>query len=156
MFVSVLDITNEEETAFHIFSTSLLLFPQFKQPVVVKRKLVFPCLLREKPTVVQYLPTRSSLIREKKWEIREIMHKLSPFSYFICLDLSLAFRCYPVTERTNRAYPQSQVLSSQKKFVQILLKMESDDLYTIQNPNPKLQPYRISRQGRLGRACSRN
>ena len=107
MFVSVLDITNEEETAFHIFSTSLLLFPQFKQPVVVKRKLVFPCLLREKPTVVQYLPTRSSLIREKKWEIREIMHKLSPFSYFICLDLSLAFRCYPVTERTNRAYPQS-------------------------------------------------
>ena len=39
MFVSVLDITNEEETAFHIFSTSLLLFPQFKQPV--ERKLVF-------------------------------------------------------------------------------------------------------------------
>ena len=24
--------------------------------------------------------------------------------------------------------------------LQILLKMESDDLYTIQNPNPKLQP----------------
>ena len=29
-----------------------------------------------------------------------------------------------------------------KKFVQILLKMESDDLYTIQNRNPKLQPNR--------------
>ena len=110
MFVPVLDITNEEETAFHIFSTSLLLFPQFKQPVVVKRKLVFPCLLREKPTIasIVYLPTRSSLIREKKWGKREIMHKLSPFSYFICLDLSLAFfRCYPVTEITDRAYPQS-------------------------------------------------
>ena len=26
--------------------------------------------------------------------------------------------------------------------LQILLKMESDDLYTIQNPNPKLQPNR--------------
>ena len=70
MFVPVLDITNEEETAFHIFSTSLLLFPQFKQPVVVKRKLVFPCLLREKPTIasIVYLPTRSSLIREKNGE----------------------------------------------------------------------------------------
>ena len=48
MFVSVLDITNEEETAFHIFSTSLLLFPQFKQPVVVKRKLVFPMFIERK------------------------------------------------------------------------------------------------------------
>ena len=103
MFVSVLDITNEEETAFHIFSTSLLLFPQFKQPVVVKRKLVFPCLLREKPTIASIVVW----FEKKKWEKREIMHKLSPFSYFICLDLSLAFRCYPVTERTNRAYPQS-------------------------------------------------
>ena len=110
MFVPVLDITNEEETAFHIFSTSLLLFPQFKQPVVVKRKLVFPMFIERKTNHSQYsIPSyqKQSDLR-KKWGKREIMHKLSPFSYFICLDLSLAFfRCYPVTEITDRAYPQS-------------------------------------------------
>ena len=57
--------------------------------------------------------------------------------------------------------------------LQILPKMESDDLYTIHNQNPKLQPSRPTQflqqalpslpyldfqvgQGKLGRACWRN
>ena len=46
--------------------------------------------------------------------------------------------------RNNIAYFKKSISSMVGPVtpLQILLKMETDDLYTIQNPNPKLQPNR--------------